>query len=207
MDSESSLLGGQTLSTVGRTLKSQAIILGGFVVLIWFLELIDMVIMDGSLDKLGVQPWSLIGLRGILFMPFLHNGLGHVVANTIPFIVLGWLVMVRRMSDFLVVTAMVIVVSGLGVWLFGRSNSTHVGASGLVFGYFGFLLLRAYFERSLIAILVAILVVILYGGLIFGLSPLQIGVSWQAHLFGFIGGALAAYWLTKNQEPKVTILS
>lgn len=207
MDSESSLLGGQTLSTVGRTLKSQAIILGGFVVLIWFLELIDMVIMDGSLDKLGVQPRSLIGLRGILFMPLLHNGLGHVVANTIPFIVLGWLVMVRRMSDFLVVTAMVIVVSGLGVWLFGRSNSTHVGASGLVFGYFGFLLLRAYFERSLIAILVAILVVILYGGLIFGLSPLQIGVSWQAHLFGFIGGALAAYWLTKNQEPKVTILS
>jgi membrane associated rhomboid family serine protease len=207
MDSESSLLGGQTLSTVGRTLKSQAIILGGFVVLIWFLELVDMVIMDGSLDKLGVQPRSLMGLRGILFMPFLHNGLGHVVANTIPFIVLGWLVMVRRMSDFLVVTAVVIVVSGLGVWLFGRSNSTHVGASGLVFGYFGFLLLRAYFERSLIAILVAIFVVFLYGGLIFGLSPLQIGVSWQAHLFGFIGGALAAYWLTKNQEPKITVLS
>jgi membrane associated rhomboid family serine protease len=207
MDSESSLLGGQTLSTVGRTLKSQAIILGGFVVLIWFLELVDMVIMDGSLDKLGVQPRSLMGLRGILFMPFLHNGLGHVVANTIPFIVLGWLVMVRRMSDFLVVTAVVIVVSGLGVWLFGRSNSTHVGASGLVFGYFGFLVLRAYFERSLIAILVAIFVVFLYGGLIFGLSPLQIGVSWQAHLFGFIGGALAAYWLTKNQEPKITVLS
>ena len=206
MDNESSLLGGQTLSTVGRTLKSQAIILGGFVVLIWFLELIDMVIMDGSLDKLGVQPRSLTGLRGILFMPFLHNGLGHVVANTIPFIVLGWLVMVRRMSDFLVVTAVVIVVSGLGVWLFGHSNSTHVGASGLIFGYFGFLLLRAYFERSLIAILVAIFVVFLYGGLIFGLSPLQIGVSWQAHLFGFIGGALAAYWLTKNQEPKITIL-
>jgi membrane associated rhomboid family serine protease len=207
MDSESSLLGGQTLSTVGRTLKSQAIILGGFVVLIWFLELIDMVILDGSLDKLGVQPRSLMGLRGILFMPFLHNGLGHVVANTIPFLVLGWLVMVRRMSDFLVVTAVVIVVSGLGVWLFGSSNSTHVGASGLVFGYFGFLLLRAYFERSLIAILVAILVVFLYGGLIFGLSPLQIGVSWQAHLFGFIGGALAAYWLAKNQEPDIKILS
>jgi len=191
-----------TVTDVGRTLKGQAIILGGFVVIIWFLELVDLFILDGALDAFGIRPRSLAGLKGVLFMPFLHDGVAHLVANTVPFIVLGWLVMVRRTSDFFVVSAITMVVAGLGVWLFGSTNSVHVGASGLVFGYFGFLMLRAYFERSAVAIAVAIVVGLLYGGLIWGVSPLQAGISWQAHLFGFAGGVLAAYWLTERQSKR-----
>ncbi|MGW8319502.1 MAG: rhomboid family intramembrane serine protease [Candidatus Promineifilaceae bacterium] len=188
------------VAALGRTLRSQLIVLGTFIFLFWFLELLDSLILDGGLDALGVQPRTLVGLRGVVFMPFLHDGFGHVLANTVPFIVLGWLVMMRRMADFFIVTAITVVISGLGVWLFGGNGSVHIGASGLIFGYFGFLLLRAYFERSLPAIAVAVVVGLLYGGLIWGVLPMQLGVSWQAHLFGFIGGVLAAYWLSREQR-------
>lgn len=200
MDNIERFRSGQRVSAVGQTLKTQAIILAGFVLLIWFLELIDWIVFRGSLDALGVKPRTIVGLRGILFMPFLHDGLGHVFANTIPFIILGWLVMMRRTKDFFFVAAVIIVVSGLGVWLFGSGSSVHIGASGLVFGFFGFLLLRAYFERSLGAIVVAVVVVFLYGGLIFGVLPLRSGISWLAHLFGFLGGALAAYLLASGKR-------
>lgn len=187
------------MTDAGRTLKSQAIILGGFVLLIWLLELIDLTILGGSLDGLGIRPRTLSGLKGIVFMPFLHGSLAHVLANTIPFIVLGWLIMTRSMATFFKVTIIVMLVSGLGVWLFGGANSIHVGASGLIFGYFGYLLLRAYFERSAGSIAVAILVLLLYGGFLCGVVPLQAGISWQAHLFGFIGGVLAAYALRNGR--------
>ncbi len=184
----------------GRKLRNQAIILGAFVALIWFLELVDWLILDGSLDALGVRPRSLDGLKGIIFMPFLHSGMGHLLANTIPFIVLGAVVMVRRTSDIFLVAAVTIVVSGLGVWLFGGSNSVHIGASGLIFGFFGFILLRAYFEWSMGYFLLAAIVAVMYSGLIWGVLPTQAGVSWQGHLFGFIGGVLAAYLLSKRQK-------
>ena len=189
---------GDTVAATGQRLKSQAIILGGFVALIWLLEIVDWIILNGSLDNLGVRPRTLPGLVGIVFMPFLHNGFGHLLANTVPFVILGWLVMLRRTADFFVVTAITMLVGGLGVWLFGGSATTHVGASVLVFGYFGFLMLRAYFERTLWAIVLAIVVFIFYGGLIWGILPFQSGVSWQGHLFGFLGGVLAAYFLTAD---------
>lgn len=187
---------GESLS---RTLKTQAIILGGFVLLIWFLEIIDWLILKGSLDALGVQPRTLVGLRGILFMPFLHGSFSHVLANTIPFLILGWLVMLGGIPQFLTVAAVTIAVSGLGVWLFGSSNSVHIGASGLIFGFFGFILTKAYFERSVTSIALAIFVFALYGGLLLGAFPQRAGISWQGHLFGFIGGAAAAYLLTTNR--------
>jgi membrane associated rhomboid family serine protease len=192
---------GESLS---RTLKTQAIILGGFVLIIWLLEIIDRLILKGSLDALGVQPRTLVGLRGILFMPFLHGSFGHVLANTIPFLILGWLVMLGGLSQFFTVAAVTMVVSGLGVWLFGSSNSVHIGASGLIFGFFGFILTKAYFERSLTSIVLAIFVFALYGGLLLGAFPQRGGISWQGHLFGFIGGASAAYLLTTSrwrQDP------
>lgn len=185
--------------SLGRTLKTQAIILGGFVLLIWLLEIIDWLILKGSLDALGIQPRTLVGLRGILFMPFLHGSFGHVLANSIPFLILGWLVMLGGIPQFFTVAAVTIVVSGLGVWLFGSSNSVHIGASGLIFGFFGFLITKAYFERSLSSIILAVFVFALYGGLLLGALPQRAGISWQGHLFGFIGGALAAYLLTTSR--------
>ena len=99
---------------------------------------------------------------------------------------------------FIVVTITVILVSGLGTWLIGPANSVHIGASGLVFGYFGYLLLNSWFERSLASVLWAVLVFLLYGSLIWGVLPQGNGISWQGHLFGFIGGGVAAYLLAKR---------
>lgn len=184
---------------ITREIKTQIVILGGFVGLMWLLELLDL-LLGGRLNAYGVIPRNMIGLRGILFMPFLHGGLGHLIANTIPFIILGWLIMLRGVGDFFVVTAVTMLVSGLGVWLFAAPNSIHIGASGLVFGYLGYLLLRGYFERSVVSIFLAVIVGFLYGGLIWGVLPSLPGVSWQGHLFGFIGGGLAARLLTQRSR-------
>lgn len=183
---------------MGREIKRQAMTLGVIVAIFWLVEILDWIFFHGSLDTLGVRPRSLIGLRGILFAPFLHANLGHLLANTFPFLILGWFVLVRRERDFVVVSVIAAVVSGLGIWLIGPSRSIHIGASGIIFGYFGYLLLRGYFERSLSSVLWSVLVVFLYGGMLFGVIPRAAGVSWQAHLFGFIGGGLAAYLLVNR---------
>jgi membrane associated rhomboid family serine protease len=197
MEGKEITLRGQPLAAAGRRLRRQAAILGTFVALMWALEIVDTLLLGGALDGLGIQPRTVTGLRGIPLMPLLHNGLGHLLANTVPFLVLGWLVMLRHRGEFFVVSAVVILVSGLGVWLFGGGRTVHIGASGLVFGYFGYLLLRAYFERSLLAILLAAVVILFYGGFVWGIVPLRMGISWQAHFFGFLGGVLAAYVITR----------
>jgi membrane associated rhomboid family serine protease len=181
---------------IARELKTHAVILGGLVALAWILEFVDLVYFRGQLNTYGIYPRRISGLRGILFSPFLHGNFAHLISNTIPFLVLGWLVMLRETSDFWVVSAIAMVVSGLGTWLFGSLFSpyttVHIGASGVIFGYFGFLLLRGYFERSFLAIVFSLVVGILYGGLLWGVLPFQYGISWEGHLFGFLGGALAA---------------
>lgn len=171
-------------------------ILGGFVGLMWALELLDL-FLGGWLNQFGIRPRSIIGLRGILFAPFLHGNFFHLIANTLPFVMLGWFVMLRRTGDFFTVTAIVMLISGLGTWLFAPSYTNHIGASGVVFGYLGFLLFRGYFERRVGSVLTSIVVGMLYGGMIWGVLPGQIGISWQGHLFGFIGGVVAARMLSK----------
>ena len=188
----------QETQALARELKTQGKILGGFIGLIWAIGIIDLV-MGGALNTYGIWPHHFIGLRGILFAPFLHGGLGHLIANSIPFIVLGWFVMLQETSDFFVVTAITMLVSGLGTWLFGSPNSIHIGASGLIFGYLGFLLLRGYFERNFPSILLSLVVGCFYGGMIWGVLPTQIGISWQGHLFGFIGGVIAARLLARKK--------
>jgi membrane associated rhomboid family serine protease len=178
-------------------LKRQATILGGFIITIWLLELIDSIFLHQALNTFGVWPRRLRGLWGILFMPLLHGSLAHVAANTMPFLVLGWLVMLRRLSDFIVVTTVTMLVTGAGIWFFGASRSVYIGASGLIFGYFGFLLFRGYFKRSLQSLLVTLVVIILYGGLLWGVVPQRNGISWEVHLLGFVGGALCARLLVR----------
>lgn len=175
-----------------QTVKNQAQIIGGFVALFWLIEILDVFVFHHQLDQFGIMPHSVVGLRGILFSPFLHGGFGHLIANTIPFIILGWLVMIQETSDFWIVTMVTMIFGGLGVWIFAPSNTVHIGASGIIFGYLGFLLFRGYFQRNLASILLSLVVGFLYGGLIWGVLPTQPGVSWQGHLFGFIGGAIAA---------------
>jgi membrane associated rhomboid family serine protease len=192
----------ERLTIWARTLKSQAVLLGGFVLLLWLIEGADWLLWGYRFDQWGIRPRQLEGLWGVLLAPFLHAGFGHLMANTVPLLVLGWLVLVQGLRPFLIVTITVMLVSGLGTWLVAPAHTLHIGASGLIFGYFGFLLLRGYFERSGPAIFLSILVVILYGGLIWGVLPQGPGISWQGHLFGFVGGGLAAYWLRSGREAR-----
>lgn len=191
-----------SLEQIGTNLKGQLFILGSFLLVFWGLEAIDWV-LGGFLDGFGVIPRTSVGLRGIIFGPFLHGGFGHLMANTVPFLVLGWFVLLDSIKTFVNVTLITAVISGLGIWLIAPANSVHIGASGLIFGYFGFLLLRGYFERSFSSIAWSLLVALVYGGLIWGVLPQGVGISWQAHLFGFIGGGAAAYWLTDLKREQL----
>ncbi len=156
------------LGTLSNDLQTQATILGGFIILIWVLEAIDQLLLRGQLDRLGIFPRRTIGLRGILFAPLLHGSWKHLATNTPPLVILGWLVMIRSLDEFFIVTAVVWLVSGVGVWLLAASNTLHIGASGLIFGYFGFLLLRSYFEQDLTSATFSVIVAVLYGPIIWG---------------------------------------
>jgi len=162
----------------------------GFVLAIVVVEIVN-ASMGHQLNAWGIFPRSVYGLAGIPLAPFLHGGFGHVISNSIPFLVLGGLIAFRGRQVLLRVSFIVIGVGGSGVWLLGRS-AVHIGASGLVFGYFGYLVARGWYERRFGSILLAIAVIILYGGLILGVLPTRGLVSWEAHLFGLIAGVLAA---------------
>lgn len=182
--------------STAEELKTLFIVLGIF----WVVEILDAVLFQGALDQFGIQPRSIIGLRGIVLAPFLHGGFPHLIANSIPFLTLGWLTMIQETSDFYIVSILSALVGGAGVWLFAGAGSVHIGASILIYGYLGFLLLRGLFQRNLPSIFLSVLVFVLYGGLVFGIFPSQVGVSWQGHLFGFIGGALAAWAIAKEKK-------
>jgi len=184
-------------------LKAQGQLLFYSVAVLWAVEIADRAIVrpffHRSLDVYGILPRTAIGLRGILFAPFLHGGFEHLLANTVPFLIMGWLVSARERADFFWVSAIAALTSGLGTWVFGRP-ALHIGASGVVFGYFGYLLFRGYFERSAIAVAVALITGITYGGLIWGVLPSQGHISWEGHLFGFLGGILAARLLAQPRR-------
>ena len=183
-----------------KSTAQEARILLTMVGIFWLIEIIDSVFFQGNLDRFGIQPRNIVGLRGIIFAPFLHGGFGHLIANTIPFLTLGWLTMIQETSDFFLVSLLAALIGGIGVWLFAGAGSIHIGASILIYGYLGFLLFRGLFQKNLPSILVSIIVFFLYGGLIFGVLPSQIGVSWQGHLFGFIGGAITAFAVAKEKK-------
>lgn len=182
-------------------LQTRIVLVCGMVFLMWLIELADLIAFRGGLDAWGIEPRSLVGLRGILFAPLLHGGLGHIIANSMPLLLLGWLVTLRGGEYFLLVTIIVTLASGLGTWLFGRPG-IHIGASGVVFGYLGYLLGRGYFERSFGAVAVAVLVGMLYGGLLFGVLPSGPGVSWEGHLFGLVGGVWIARMLSRSPTAR-----
>lgn len=167
----------------------------------WAEEIADQ-LLGGRLDALGIVPRTELGLRGLLFAPFLHVGFAHLIANSVPFAVLGFLVALRSLLRFALVTLTVMLLGGLGVWLFAPAFTVHLGASILVFGYLGYLLARGFYERSAAAILVALGVLLLYGTALWGVLPLTPGVSWQAHLFGFLAGALSARWTASRAAKR-----
>lgn len=167
------------------------------VTLLWIIQIANVGLFDSRLVLNGIYPRQLDELQGILWAPFLHGNFGHLLANTFPIITLGGLIMLGKAEDFWIVTAVSALTSGLGTWLIGAPNSVHIGASGVAFGYFGYLLLRGYFDRSTFAVTSTVLVIIFYGSFLWGVLPNQPGVSWEGHLFGFIGGGVSAWLLSR----------
>lgn len=187
---------------IKRELKLHGWLLFLPLAVMWVLQLVNTIPFH-ALVRFGIRPRETGGLLGILFAPFLHGGFAHLMANTIPFLVLGWLILLHNVRDFVVVSLLAMLVGGFGTWLTGAPGSVHVGASGVVFGYFGFLLLRGWFRRSVWSILLSLIIGIAYGGLLFGVLPGQAGISWQGHLFGFLGGGLSAYLLCRRTPQEV----
>lgn len=160
------------------------------VAVMWAVEIVDL-IPGTNLDRWGIQPRRARGLVGIATSPFLHSGFAHLIGNTIPFLVLGGFIAAGGVARYFRVTLVVALVTGIGTWLVGPEGTVHIGASGLVFGYLTYLLARGVFERKLTHLLVGVVVLFLYGGVLWGLVP-RPGVSWQGHLFGALGGVVAA---------------
>ncbi len=185
-----------------------------FVAVIWVVYLVNSLLFDGSLNRYGLSPMALPyrwlsefepslpylagSLRGILLSPLLHGSFSHLMSNTFPLLLLGGFVAIRGAKTIIGVSLLVIVLGGLLVWIVGRP-AVHIGASGLVFGYFGFLVAQGWYERSIVSIVVAVGVLLLYGGIIFGVLPQSGFISWEGHLFGLVAGVLAAR-ISRQQE-------
>ena len=184
-----------TASRIRGSRRTGFALVAGMAALMWFSEVVDQV-SGLQLDQYGIEPRDPDGLLGVVASPFLHAGLGHVAANTVPFLMLGLLIALSGALRVLLVTVIVALVGGLGVWLLAPASSLHVGASGIVFGYAGYLLSRGFFSRRLRDFALAAVVALVWGGaLLGGLLP-QEGISWQGHLFGGIGGLVAGWALS-----------
>jgi membrane associated rhomboid family serine protease len=172
--------------------RQQALILvGAMAAVMWVVEIIDQV-TSANLDQYGIKPHEADGLPGIVVAPFLHAGFGHLEGNTVPFLLLGGAVALSGLRKVALATVIIALVGGLGVWLFASSGTDHIGASGLVFGYAGYLIARGFFSRSMVHLVVGVVVIGVYGTtLLFGVAPRD-GISWQGHVFGAVGGVVAA---------------
>ena len=175
-------------------------VIGAFVALLYVIELVDTV-LNHRLDQEGVEPQQTDGLLGILFAPLLHAGWEHLIGNTVPLLVLGFLILLSGVRLWFQVTAIVWVVGGLGTWLVASPNTVHLGASVLIFGWLVFLLLRGFVSGRFRQILLGLVILFLYGGILWSVLPGQPGISWQGHLFGAVGGAIAALVLAERRQP------
>jgi membrane associated rhomboid family serine protease len=172
-----------------------------FTALLYVIETADTV-TGGALDaEGGIEPRELDGLDGVLFAPLLHGGFAHLVANTVPFLVFGFLAMAGGMRQFVVVTATVWLLGGLAVWLLGPADTNHIGASGLIFGWLVFLLVRGFYTRSVAQLVLAVALFLIWGGVLWGVLPGDPNVSWQGHLFGALAGLLAARLVGRADRP------
>lgn len=180
---------------------SAAITIASFVALLWVIEIID-VVLGHRLDGFGVRPWRLDGLDGIIFGPLLHANWSHLAANSGPLLVLGFVGLLWGQGAWWKATGIIWLISGAGTWLTGVPGSLHIGASGIVFGWVTFLVLRGFFTRKFLQIIVGIAVLIGYGSVLWGVFPASAGVSWQAHLFGAIGGVVAALALRDRSRAQ-----
>jgi membrane associated rhomboid family serine protease len=173
------------------------ILVAAMAAVMWLVEVYDAV--GGDPDSAGIRPRDPDGLVGVATSPFLHGSWGHLIGNTIPFLLLGMAIAIGGLARVAAVTGIVAVVGGLGTWLTAPSNTVVIGASGLIFGYATYLVARGAYTRQGLHVAGGLLVLAVYGTtLLFGLVPTP-GVSWQAHLFGGVGGVVAARLLHRGR--------
>lgn len=177
-----------------QVLKSRLTALGLFLVALWIIQAINLVTGYGLNRAFGLIPRQVSGIDGILGMPVLHGSFSHLASNTLPLLFMGALLATTTTRALVAVNGIIVLLGGGLVWLFG-SSAIHIGSSGLIFGWFGFLIARGLVDRSLVTLGAAVLVGLLYGSIIWGVLPGQPGISWEAHLFGAIAGATAAVLL------------
>jgi membrane associated rhomboid family serine protease len=187
-----------------KPLRSAVVILS-FTALLYLIELVNLTAFHGSLDHDGIRARTVGGLLGVLWAPLLHVGWAHLIGNTLPVVVFGFLAMAGGIGPWIAVTASIWLISGLGVWLIAPAGSITVGASGLAFGWLTFLLVRGIFNRSVGQIVVALVLLFYWGSVLWGLLPGRTDISWQGHLFGALAGILCAWLVAKaNRRPTVT---
>jgi membrane associated rhomboid family serine protease len=175
-------------------------IIAAFTGVLYLTEAVD-TLLGGALDADGIRPRRLDGLDGILWAPLLHHGWQHLAANTVPVLVLGFFALAGGVGQFVAVTATIWLVGGLGTWLTG-SDGVHLGASILIFGWLMFLLARGFFTRSAAQILLAVALFAVWGGVLWGVLPGVVGISWQGHLFGALSGLIAARLVVRVDRPR-----
>jgi len=175
-----------------RVFLKRVAALVGFVAALWAIQTVNWATGDALSTTFGLIPRHLIGLDGIVGMPLLHGSFAHLIANTPPLLLLGTLLAATVTRGLVAMNMVVIGLGGTLVWLFG-SSAIHIGASGLVFGWFGFLITRGFVDRSVVTLGASVLVGVVYGSIIWGVLPGQPGVSWEAHLFGAVAGIAAAF--------------
>ena len=177
-------------------IKEEAIAIAIFIASIWAVFALDIFL---PLESFGLVPRDAGGLLGIIAMPFLHGNYQHILGNTIPLVVLLSLLAGSR-ADSRKVVGIVIVIGGILLWLFGRGDALHIGASLLVFGLVVFLIVAGFLEKRTIPMIISIIVALVYGtSLLSGISPWQQGISWDGHLMGGIAGGITAWLLVKRR--------
>ena len=171
-----------------------------FPAVLWIVHLLSL-LFNEDLSKLGLLPRNLIGLLGILTSPLIHADFSHLISNTIPLIILGWIIFYFYPKVSYILFVFIYFVTGLLVWIFAR-QVYHIGASGIVYGFVSFLFFSGIFRRDNKSISLALIITFLYGGLVWGMIPGWKGISWESHLFGAITGLIAAYLFRKIDPPK-----
>jgi membrane associated rhomboid family serine protease len=169
---------------------------------LWFLELLDQ-LSGNELDQLGIHAREVDGVPEIFTAPFLHAGWDHLISNSLPFYVLGFLVLLSGLARWVASSLIIIIISGMTAWFLTPPHTIILGASGLIFGWLTYLLARGIWSRRPAQVVVAVIVLLLYGGLIWGVLPGSAGVSWQAHLGGAIGGVVAAWLLHRRASGQL----
>ncbi|MCQ9167730.1 rhomboid family intramembrane serine protease [Corynebacterium sp. HMSC074C05] len=171
----------------------------GYLVLIWTVFLVNEFIFGGALNNFGVRPRDTSTLWGILTAPLLHADYGHIVANSLPGALFAGLIAMSSKRLFWQVTLLITVVGGGLTWLVGGANTVHIGASGLIYGWLAFLVVRGFVNRRVMQIILGVILASMYSGLIWGVLPTQMAVSWQMHLFGGLAGIWAAVMFKRGR--------